>query len=217
MRRQIIPTVLAVITTLVAGAAAQAQESRGSRFSYAPNYWKAEEPRVPRAMQPAAHAVRAGAVPSQSMLGLDPHMLAPTPAAAPQVAARPAMTQVTPNVFVPRTQPSFKSDFGKPVSTQPMQIAQLPQPAAAPIAAPAQAKPAQAAPVAKVARHSGGRRRPVSTAVSGQLRRPSNSVGQMAAPATYGNNVGYVPGGSVHSSSGGAGSGTVTGRIVRGK
>jgi hypothetical protein len=178
---------------------ASAQETRGARFNYAPNIWKAEKASVPKGFGEHAdipHNVQSGAVPSHNMLGLDPSFLEKPPAPVPQVAARPATTSLTPRLFVPKTNASFNPAFGRPQGVVAQSL-----PAAMPAPVPMVAKPQVAmtkpatapAQVAKVHHPSY-----VHTGVSGRLRTPHlpSVVPASATPsiASYGPGVGFLPG-----------------------
>lgn len=207
---------LIAITALSAFQSASAQEgapTRGARFNYAPNVYKVESANLPKGYGQFAtptHNVRAGGVPSKSLLGLDPAMLQkPMPIPQPVVAARPAATSVTSQVSVPKTW--FNPMFGTPNT-----VAQLPSPmpqqaVAMPIA-PARPQHAvtRSAPVANHA---------VRTGLSGRVRLPKrhNVTPLMASPAvaSYGKNFGYVPGPLLPSNSGGASAtSSVSGKIM---
>lgn len=214
-------TLATIALAVTSVQSASAQETRGARFNYAPNRWKSETAPLPKGYgeyAAPAHNVRAGAVPSSNMLGLDPAMLerpAPPPPIQ-QVAARPATTSVTPSWSVPKTNASFNPAFGRPQSV----VAQS-MPAAMPAPGPALAKP-QAAPVkpAVAAPIHVARHRPASvhTGVSGRLMRPHmptvSPASATPAVASYGKNFGYTPGPYMPTSSGAVGSGEVRGRLL---
>lgn len=215
----ILSTLALAAIGLVDAQAAQAQESRGARYSFAKNVWKMEQPRVPSEVD-TPHAVRQGAMPrSSSFLGVDPGMLSRP--AAPQIATQPAINtqQVSHKLFVPNT--SFQPSFGKPVqplqagAPLPMNVASLPAPVAN---MPQSAAPTVVKTASAPAHKRSGSPRHHSTAVSGVLKTPHHPTGSSASPATatYGNNVGYVPGGYLpaHSSSGYSANTNVQGRIV---
>ncbi len=216
-------TAAAASALFVQQADAQEQRgSRGARWTFAPNIYKIEQPRIPQGYE-APSKVRQGAVPqSASFLGVDPGMLNSRPAPiAPrqQVAARPASPQVTGKAFVPNT--SFHPSFGQPVQPlqagAPMHMATLP-PAVAPVpqaAAPAAARPA-ASPVHKATKPA-SRPYHATRTVSGVLKKPSKTAGQSASPAVATYSSGYMPGGHLPAQSG-AGSSVktaVNGRIIR--
>ncbi len=199
------------ITALVAAAFATVQPAsaqNNARFKFAPNIYRHEEVRSPKASGPV-HSVKNGSVPTgTSFLGLDPNMLKPAPKpVAPQpqpqmqVAATPSFSQVTPQIAVPRA--SFNSNFGRPAG----QLAppQVPLVASAPMAQPplpqvATAKSLQLpkpAPKAAVKRPA----MQASRSVSGKLRKPAAQHAPARTVATagkgidsYGKNFGYVPG-----------------------
>ncbi|MBX9690331.1 MAG: hypothetical protein K2X27_26695 [Candidatus Obscuribacterales bacterium] len=203
--------------TLIDAQSAQAQEARaprGARFDFAPNRFKVEQPNLPRGYD-APSTVKAGAMPrSSNFLGVDPSMLASRPAPV-QAPAPVPVTQVSHKLFVPNT--AFHPSFGQPVQPMqagaPMQMAALPKPVAAipQVAAPTVVK--SAAPV-HAAKRSVPARHHVSTGVSGKLRTPIHPTGQTASPASYGNNVGYVPGGYLPAQSGYGTRADVHGRIM---
>jgi hypothetical protein len=165
-------------------------EPGSARFSFAPNVWKQEQARMP---QPE-HSVRDGSVPVGSkFLGLDPQMLAKPK--LPQVAVRPAFTQVTPQMLPPKGQ--FDAAFGTPESL------------------PTQAKKAEVPKVAQAQslplhNQAHSPRRAVSrgghakTAVHAQLVNKPKATGLAAPPAeqiaSYDKNFGYVPGSFLPSS-----------------
>lgn len=220
MKRHFHPIAIAILAVLMCVQAASAQEGkRGARFSYAPNVWKTEQATVPRSWQADAPVnVRQGAVPSSgnSLLGLDPNLLRkpePAPIYRPQqsVAARPISQQVTPHM-VPKV--AYQPQFGTP-----NHIAPLAQQAARPTMASAlPATPAVARAMPSHVRHGGGRRH-VTTGLSGRLRPPRRVAPETATPqvASYGNNVGYIPGNTLPASStAGLGARTaVKGRLMR--
>ena len=198
-----------MITVAAAGLlcqSAQAQERPGARFKFAPNVYKIEQARVPSDVD-GPRMVKQGAMPrSSSFLGVDPGYLT-----RPQVAAVPvAQPQVSAKAFVPNT--SFMPSFGQPINTQALQaggpIAMAPSMPKAPVAAPARPVHTAKRPVS---------RQHIAKAVSGKLVKPSHTPAQSATPATYGNNVGYVPGGFVPVQSGYGAStrADVHGRIIR--
>ena len=201
-------SVAALVTVDAQQANAQAKE-RGARWSFAPNVYRVEQPRLPQGY--GAPSVQQGSMPrSSSFLGLEPGMLNRPPAPVPQVAARPAMPQVTGRAFVPTT--AFNPSFGQPVQPMsagaPIQMAQLP-PAVGPGTSTAPAV-RQAAPA----------HRPVARShnahVSGKLLTPHKHVGQSASPAVASYSTGYMPGGSLPSSSSGNSVRTaVNGRILK--
>ncbi|MBY0357761.1 MAG: hypothetical protein K2W82_07150 [Candidatus Obscuribacterales bacterium] len=213
-------SILAAMTlAVVSSQAVSAQEQRGARFNFAPNVWKNEEPRIPqsRYMPAPVHAVKHGSMPQSSSFLLDPNMMPEQP--KPVVAAAPVM-QVTPQVFVPKTNyqmPAPKSNyqpaFGKPLSATPLAMAPMPVKPAAPAATATKHAPVH------VARNVSARlRHPVTahTGVTGKLLTRPHAIGQQAAPvaASYGKNFGYAPGGYLPAQSG---SGTSTRQEVTGK
>lgn len=208
-------SVLTIATVGLLGAPAQAQEKRGARFDFAPNYFKTEQPRVPSFAE-GPSKVKQGAMPrSSGFLGLDPQMLSSRPQPLPQVAARPAVPSVSSRAFIPKT--AFQSSFGQPV--QPLQagqpIAMTPN---APVRMPQMAAPT-AARIAAAPRHprSSGHRpaHSIATSVAGKLKTPTHTTPEMA---TYGPNVGYVPGEhlpAVQTGSGTSSRADVHGRIIK--
>lgn len=216
----------AIVVGMVSAQGAMAQEQqRGARFNFAPNIWKAEEPRIPNgryAPQAPAHAVKHGSMPQSSNFLLDPSMI-PTPVrqepAAPVVA-----TRVTPRISVPSTnyampKSNYQPEFGKPLSAPPMAVASLPTtPAMAPKPQAAQAPIAKPAfkPTATTRIASAPHRHHVQTGVNGKLLTRPRSVGQAATPAvaSYGKNFGYQPGGYLPTQTG---SGVSTRQEVSGR
>ena len=181
-----------------AGAQEQRQppKERGSRWSFAPNVYRVEQPHVPAGYNEPA-TVRTGAMPQNSnFLGLDPSMLNSRPAPIAQVAARPAMPSVSAKAFVPNT--SFMPSFGQPVQPmsagQPIQMAHLPAPVGpgSHMSAPA----VHTAPVHRQATRSHHQN------VSGVLLTPTKHKGQSASPAVAAYSSGYVPGGYLPTHSG---------------
>lgn len=223
--------ILSLAITLVTGLGfcaqdAFAQESRGQRFSFAPNVWKVEQPRIPGGGNNGpAHAVRNGAVPSSNfLLGGDPNTLPPAPPPTPAPIVRPSVQAVPSNNRVAgnvNPKPSFNPLFGTPGSPLPQQPAP-PQVAQTPITPPAQPMPPmmrapqQPAHSPVVARSHGGHHRRATSAVTGRLtaRKPT---GDTAAPQALSYDRGYVPGGTIAAgaTSGGGGSTTaVSGRVM---
>ena len=201
-------SVAALVTVDAQEANAQAKD-RSARWSFAPSVYRVEQPRLPQGY--GAPSVQTGAMPrNSSFLGLEPGMLNRPAAPVPQVAARPAMPQVTGRAFVPTT--AFNPSFGQPVQPMsagaPIQMAQLP-PAVGPGTSTAPAV-RQAAPAHRpVARSHNAR-------VSGKLLTPHKHVGQSASPAVASYSTGYMPGGSLPSSSSGNSVRTaVNGRIIK--
>lgn len=224
MKIKFLPVVIAIaaVAGITSMQEANAQESRGARFNFAPNVWKAEEPRMPRGYNAMPqHAVRNGAVPKgNDFLGLDNIPASrPTP---PQVAPI-ARTNVAAVPYIPRTQASvqpspFNPAFGNPLSATPArpltpQVAQTPAPLTPPARA-AQPVLAKAAPAGRPA--SIGRRHHTTTGVSGRLASRPKPSGAAATPQALSYDRGYVPGGSIAAANSGAGnaSGTVSGRVL---
>lgn len=178
---------LVTLASIASMQAASAQEGgRGARFNFAPNVWKSESVRMPKgygAPEPV-HNVRAGAVPSSNVLGLDPSMLAKPAPPPPVVAARPVMTAVTPAMFIPKTNATFNPMFGSP------KVAHLP---------PSVPQQAVAMPIAM--KPVAANRAPVavrrSTAVAAVLKRPRFHApvpASSAVAASYPTGFGYSPG-----------------------
>lgn len=204
---------------------ASAQEnSRGARFNYAPNIWKAEEPIMPRSMrmQPQ-HAVRNGAVPKgNDFLGLDnipTHRAQPTVApivTASNVQAVPTIPRTTAQ-YVPKQ--AFNPSFGNPLSATPAQplvpqVAHTPAPLPVPARA-AQPQVAKAIPVGRPV--SAGRRHHTASNVSGRIASRPKPSGAAAAPQALSYDRGYVPGGSIAAANSGAGrnsNATLNGRVL---
>lgn len=207
--------ILSTIAIIAASSTVQSAEAKGARFDYAPNVWKNETARMPAGYgepAPSQHSVTHGSMPkANSMLGIDPSMLAArprppvsrgprvAPIAQTQLSGIPSFTSVVPmlNPFAPVQN---KGQFGQPLSVPPV-MASLPPQASKPQAA--QSKPT--APVS------------VSSNVGARVRVPSNANslrGRMVKPAralaarqgspiqTYGNNNFYQAGSTVPSGSG---------------
>jgi hypothetical protein len=197
--------VLSVLAVAAVGLVdAQQAQAQGSRFKFAANTWKQEQPKIPGSYDAPAQ-VRAGSVPQGSnFLGVDPAMLSKPPVQQ-QVAARPVpQTQISHKLFVPGT--SFKPSFGKPVQPlqagEPMKMATLPPGAGSPIpmAAPPTAPKQAATPVHHT---SSAPRHHHAQAVTGRLRTPTHTRGESAPPAQVASyNTGYVPGGHLPAQSG---------------
>lgn len=198
MKRTISYLSLLTVALTVGVQAANAQPAeRQARFKFAPNIYRTEEARMPVDNTPEPfHNVRNGAVPrSTNFLGVDPSMTAPRPAPPPPVqtvAARPVTTTATPQMFVPKT--SFNPAFGKPTH-----IAQLPAPVpqqavAQPMTMPVRPAAANHAPAA--VRRAPVAKRHYNSQVAGRLLTPVRTAPVNATPevASYGKNVGYIPG-----------------------
>lgn len=226
MKIKFLPVLIAIAAAagITSMQEASAQESRGARFNYAPNIWKAEEPRMPRGYQaPPQHAVRSGAVPKgNDFLGLDnipTHRAQPTVApivTASNVNAVPTIPRTTAQ-FVPKQ--AFNPSFGNPLSATPAQplvpqVARNPAPMPVPARA-AQPQVARAIPVGKPV--STGRRHHTSTGVSGRLASRPKPSGAAATPQALSYDRGYVPGGSIAAANSGAGrnsNATLNGRVL---
>lgn len=204
--------VAAIVSVGAQDASAQERQppkERGSRWTFAPNIYRVEQPRLPAGYDAPA-TVKTGAMPqSSNFLGLDPAMLASRPAPVAQVAARPAMPSVSAKAFVPNT--SFMPSFGQPVlplsAGQPIQMANLPVPVTP---GPHMSAPAvHTAPVHRQATRS-------HHGVSGKLLTPTKRNGQSASPAVAAYSSGYVPGGYLptHSGSNTQINTAVSGRIM---
>jgi hypothetical protein len=220
MKFSILVSLMALASIATSMQTASAQESRGARFNYAPNVWKSESVRMPKgygAPDPV-HNVRAGAVPSGNLLGIDPSMFTKPAPPPPVIAARPATTSVTPAMFIPKANASFNPQFGKP------QVAQLP---ASAVPQQAVAMPMQMKPIAATNHHAPVVAARHSTQVAGRMLRPAfrNVAPATASPAvaSYPTNFGYSPGPLLPSSSSGGGSastkvsGVLIGRSARHK
>lgn len=226
MKIKFLPVLIAIAAAagITSMREASAQESRGARFNYAPNIWKAEEPRMPRGYQSQPqHAVRSGAVPKgNDFLGLDN---IPTHRAQPTVAPIVTATNVQAVPTIPRTtaqfvpKQAFNPSFGNPMSATPAQplvpqVAHNPAPLAVPARA-AQPQVARAIPVGKPV--STGRRHHTSTGVAGRLASRPKPSGAAAVPQALSYDRGYVPGGSIAAANSGAGhnsSSNVAGRVL---
>jgi hypothetical protein len=186
---------LTVAANLIAAQSSSAQESRGARFSFAPNQWKVERNKMPSDYNSPAHN-RNGSVPKNAnFLGVDPQMLAkpPVPVVQQQVAARPIINTVAPQISTPQAQASFNPAFGRP------QMASLPH-VAIPNIQPAQAQSKAISPIAHkpIFPASKAKHLRTNTNVNGKLlkRHTSPAIAERATPAiaNYGKNFGYVPG-----------------------
>jgi hypothetical protein len=210
MKFSILASLMTIATIATSMQSASAQESRGARFNFAPNVWKSEGVRMPKGYgnPDPVHAVRAGAVPSGNLLGVDPSMLS-KPAPPPVVAAAPVMTSVTPAMFVPKTNANFNPMFGKP------QVAQLP----APVPQQAVAMPMTTKPL--VARSAPAGKRHVNTAVGGRLLTPTRRyvapTSATPAVASYPTNFGYSPGPLLPSSGNGVSASTKLSGVILGR
>jgi hypothetical protein len=169
--------------------AASAQEARGARFNYAPNVWKAEHANIPKGygdyVEPQ-HDVRAGSVPKNDILGVDPMMLS-KPAPSPAVT-----TAATPRIMAPQTNANFNPAFGKPVMAQlpsvmPQHAIALPMTPQAPMTKPVAAIPAQVAkPLLAKKVVLASMKRPAF-----QNAKPASAPAQIAS---YAPGMGYTPG-----------------------
>ncbi len=135
-------SIISVAAAVAASSPAQAQEAEqrrpSARWDFAPNVWKKETLPMPRGYNaPAPVAVRSGAVPGKSMLGLDPSYLAkappaPAPMPAPLVRVNQAVSAVPIAVKPASPLEAFQKAFGKPVSAAPVMVAAAPQALSAP-------------------------------------------------------------------------------------
>lgn len=201
------------IAVIASTQSAFAQETRGARFSFAPNIYKTESSRIPKGYSAPdpVHNVRAGAVPSSNLLGVDPSMLAKPAPPPPVMAAQPAMPMVSAQASVPRAAASFNPMFGKPM------VAQLPAPVPQQaVAMPITPKPATAAPVAPAAKRHFNANKSVAARLVKPTYRPVTPRTASPAVASYGNGFGYVPGAFLPSS-GVSSSAEVKGRLLRHK
>lgn len=158
---------LALSAIFVTVNPANAQKS--ARFTFAPQYYKMEESKIPE----MTHAVKHGSVPQGSkFLGLDPSMLE-KPKSREQVAARPSFTTVTPKI-------EFNSAFGQPA---------IPAAEVKPMMAQAKCKPMKARPVLAHRGHH-------TTSVNATLmkRKAPSVLDATPSIASYDKNVGYAPG-----------------------
>lgn len=218
-----IKTTTLILSTIALSAAVQPARAEGARFDFAPNTWAAESPNHPRTWTTMPKApISQGHVP-HNLLGFDPSMMrkpAPPPVVAPRIApvVQPSVhSQVSFGNPVPQLVPqsvpaAFKAAFGAPLEVPPPATPKQPQPATAPIA-----------PAAKsIAAHPS---RPVvaSNNLHGRMMRPHLAAGNAAGPAqslpiaSYGKNVGYMPGTYLPSVATGSGSSSTTslnGRIL---
>lgn len=211
------------IAIIAASSAIQSADAQGARFKYAPNVYKIEESRLPAGYgQPAAaahnpHSVTHGSMPKgNSLLGIDPTMLAARPKPAPRVApiaqtqlsGIPSFTNVVPmlNPFAPVAN---KGQFGQPLNVPPV-VASLP---------PQAAKPQTSKPPAPAASSnvSGKLRTPAraNTAVAGRMVKPrALAAKQGPAIQSYGNNNFYSVGSTAPTGGGTSTSTSVNGRIL---
>ncbi|CAN5559544.1 hypothetical protein BH10CYA1_BH10CYA1_25930 [soil metagenome] len=208
-------SIISVAAAVAASSApAQAQEERrppSARWEFAPNTWRKDSIQMPRgynAPAPAAiAAVRSGAVPGKSMLGLDPAYLAkaPAPMAAPLIHVNQAVSAVPIAVKPANPLEAFQRAFGRPVSAAPTMVASAPQGMSA--------TPASTLPSTRnVSAHRIPSRRPsVNTGVAGRLLTPQHRAAAVPAIANYGS-LGFTPGAFTPT----AGSGTSTRTSVAG-
>lgn len=200
-------SIISVAAAVAASAPAQAQEgpqAGGARWHFAPNYYKIEQPNLPRGYNaPAPANVRSGAVPGKSMLGLDPGYLAKAPAPMPA----PLVRNTTSVAAVPlKSSPleAFQKAFGKPISAAPTpMIASAPQslPPIPAAAAPSASRSVSARPI---------HRSPIraTSGLNGKLLTPQHRPAPAQAVANYGS-FGFTPGPMVPTS-GSTGSGAST-------
>lgn len=200
--------ILAIAATGVQSVSAQEQQQRpGARFNFPVNYYRVEQPTMPKGYGAPApvSSVKAGSVPSSSMLGLDPQILT-----RPQVAARPVSTNVASRAFIPKAVPqvAYNPSFGTPFPGAPAQSPAMGMPA------PAMTRTAPAKPVH--AFHAPVGRSHVKTGVAGRLRTPIHHSAQPQI-ASYGNGMGYTPGGHLPSQTGSGMSAhtNVSGQVLR--
>lgn len=217
-------SIISVAAAVAASSPAQAQEAEqrrpSARWDFAPNVWKKETLPMPRGYNaPAPVAVRSGAVPKSSVLGLDPGYLAKTPPApapmpAPLVRVNQAVSAVPIAVRPASPLEAFQKAFGKPVSAAPVMVAAAPQGMSA--------MPTSTLPSANrsVAGHI--RPRSATTGLHGVLKTPQHRPGLAARPAapiaSYGSNFfSPVPFNPASAGSGSSTSATVSGRIYHGR
>lgn len=192
-------SIISVAAAVAASTPAQAQEAGeaprpNARWSFAPNVWKKETIQMPRGYNAPAPmaAVRSGAVPGKSMLGLDPSYLAkaPAPMPAPLVRVNQAVSAVPIAAKPASPLEAFQKAFGKPVSATPAAlVASAPQ---AMSAVPASTSPSASR---QVSAHRIPTRRPsANTGVSGRLLTPQHRAAAVPAIANYGS-LGFTPGG----------------------
>jgi hypothetical protein len=217
-------SIISVAAAVAASQPAQADEEArrppSARWEYAPNTWRKEEaPKRGRWDTPApAVAVKSGAVPSRSMLGVDPGFLAklppapPRPVAPPLVVARQQVSAVPIAVKPTTPMEAFSKAFGRPVSATPV----APMMAALPQGLPAAPAPLTASKPVSV-HHVPSHR--ASSNLNGKLLTPQHRYGQSAgAPAalptvaSYGNKF-FAPGAYTPT----AGSGSNTSAVVNGR
>ncbi len=201
-------SIISVAAAVAASAPAQAQEAEprrpSARWDFAPNVWKKETIPMPRGYNaPAQAAVRSGAVPGKSMLGLDPGYLAKAPAPMPAPLVR--NTQAVAAVPIRSNAPleAFKAAFGKPISAAPTpMIASAPQslPPIPAAAAPSASRQVSARPIHRTLSRS--------TNGTAKLLTPQHRPAPVPAVANYGS-LGFTPGPMVPSS-GSSGSGATT-------
>ncbi len=215
-------SIISVAAAVAASSPAQAQEAEqrrpSARWDFAPNVWKKETLPMPRGYNaPAPVAVRSGAVPGKSMLGLDPSYLAkappaPAPMPAPLVRVNQAVSAVPIAVKPASPLEAFQKAFGKPVSAAPVMVAAAPQGMSATPAA-----------VGPSTRSVAARRIPSRSAnsnLNGRLLTPQRHTGLAARPAapiaSYGSSFfSPVPFNPASAGSGSSTSATVSGRIYK--
>lgn len=218
-------SIISVAAAVAASTPAQAQEAGeaprpNARWSFAPNVWKKETIQMPRGYNAPAPmaAVRSGAVPGKSMLGLDPSYLAkaPAPMPAPLVRVNQAVSAVPIAVKPASPLEAFQKAFGKPVSATPAAlVASAPQ---AMSAVPASTSPSASRQVSAhripSVRHSSN--------LNGKVLTPQHRTGLAARPAapiqSYGSSFfSPVPFNPASAGSGSSTSATVSGRIYHGR
>ncbi|MBS1956276.1 MAG: hypothetical protein JST89_18970 [Cyanobacteria bacterium SZAS-4] len=214
-------SIISVAAAVAASSPAQAQEgpqAGGARWHFAPNYFKLEQPNLPRGYNaPTPSAVRSGSVPKASSLLGDPAYLAkaPAPMPAPLVRVNQAVSAVPIAVKPASPLEAFQKAFGKPVSAAPVMVAAAPQGMSA--------MPASTLPSAN--KSVAGHIRPRSNATTGLhgvLKTPQHRPGLAARPAapisSYGSSFfSPVPFNPASAGSGSSTSATVSGRIYHGR
>lgn len=201
-------SIISVAAAVAASAPAQAQEAEqrrpSARWDFAPNVWKKETIPMPRGYNaPAPAAVRAGAVPSRNVLGLDPTYLAKPPAPMPAPLVRNTTSVAAVPIKPSSPLEAFQKAFGKPISAAPTpMIASAPQslPPIPVAAAPSAGKYVSARPI----------HRSLSRSTNGtaKLLTAQHRPAPVPAVANYGS-LGFTPGPMVPSS-GSSGNGATT-------
>jgi hypothetical protein len=202
-------SIISVAAAVAASAPAQAQEAEqrrpSARWDFAPNVWKKETIPMPRGYNaPAPAAVRAGAVPSRNVLGLDPTYLAKAPAPMPAPLVRNTTSVAAVPIKPSSPLEAFQKAFGKPISAAPTpMIASAPQslPPIPVAASPSAGRSVSARPIHRTPIRS-------SNGLTGKLLTPQHRPAPVPAVANYGS-LGFTSGPMVPTT-GSTGSGAST-------